>query len=176
MVVHLFVLLMGTKWKGLKPKLTVVCLPSSPADSFAKLNIQSEFSLMPKTPTVPTPIKQFPPRWAQWVEPTKQTSLTDARRWPRCWPPAWCVPALRYSSCFLHCRVMGTFSTRCIIHQAEIISIMIEFSGLSVKIPWFLPLTTWPKSSSGVSPKKGTQPTRNSYRIMPMAHQSTDFP
>ena len=24
------------------------------------------------------------------------------------------------------------------------------------------PLTTWPKSSSGVSPKKGTQPTRNS--------------
>ncbi len=39
-LVHLFVLLMGTKWKGLKPKLTVVCLPSSPADSFAKLNIQ----------------------------------------------------------------------------------------------------------------------------------------
>ncbi len=34
---------------------------------------------------------------------------------------------------FLHCRVMGTFSTRFIIHQAEIISIMIEFSWLSVK-------------------------------------------
>lgn len=41
---------------------------------------------------------------------------------------------------------------------------------------WYLPLITCPKSSSGVSPKKGTQPTRNSYRIMPMAHQSTGFP
>lgn len=39
-----------------------------------------------------------------------------------------------------------------------------------------LPLITCPKSSSGVSPKKGTQPTRNSYRIMPIAHQSTGLP
>ncbi|TNN58610.1 hypothetical protein EYF80_031230 [Liparis tanakae] len=35
---------------------------------------------------------------------------------------------------------------------------------------------TCPNSSSGVSPKKGTQPTRNSYRMMPIAHQSTGFP
>ena len=38
------------------------------------------------------------------------------------------------------------------------------------------PVMTCPNSSSGVSPKKGTQPTRNSYRMMPIAHQSTGFP
>ena len=38
------------------------------------------------------------------------------------------------------------------------------------------PLTTWEKSSSGVLPKKGTQPTRNSKRMIPIDHQSTGLP
>ena len=38
------------------------------------------------------------------------------------------------------------------------------------------PVITCPKSSSGVSPKNGTHPTRNSYRMIPMAHQSTGLP
>ena len=41
----------------------------------------------------------------------------------------------------------------------------------------YLPLETmWPKSSSGVSPKKGTHPTKNSYNITPIDHQSTGLP
>jgi len=35
---------------------------------------------------------------------------------------------------------------------------------------------TCEKSSSGVLPKKGTQPTRNSYSMIPIDHQSTGFP
>lgn len=44
------------------------------------------------------------------------------------------------------------------------------------KLRVFLPVMTCPKSSSGVSPKKGTHPSRNSYKMIPMAHQSTGLP
>lgn len=41
---------------------------------------------------------------------------------------------------------------------------------------YVLPLITWANNSSGVSPKKGTHPTRNSYKIIPIDHQSTGLP
>lgn len=39
-----------------------------------------------------------------------------------------------------------------------------------------IPLTVCANNSSGVSPKNGTHPTRNSYNIIPIDHQSIGFP
>lgn len=44
------------------------------------------------------------------------------------------------------------------------------------KICYQLPLMTCENNSSGEFPKKGGHPTRNSYKIIPIDHQSTGFP
>lgn len=47
---------------------------------------------------------------------------------------------------------------------------------MKTDISEYLPLTVWAKSSSGVSPKNGAQPIKNSYKIIPIDHQSTGLP
>jgi len=44
------------------------------------------------------------------------------------------------------------------------------------KIYIYQPFTVCANSSSGVSPKNGTHPTKNSYNIIPIDHQSTGLP